>query len=74
MNELGKAAVNFGEGFADRYQIPRVLSYYGSALSQVGRTAVNGAMGAASGFAGSINGGNLFNLMEKNRLKLSCQK
>ena len=61
MNELGKAAVNFGEGFANRYQIPRVLSYYGSALSQVGRTAVNGAMGAASGFAGSINGGNLLN-------------
>lgn len=59
MNELGKAAVNFGEGFADRYQIPRVLSYYGSALSQVGRTAVRGATGAASGFAGSINGANL---------------
>ena len=61
MNELGKAAVNFGTGFADRYQIPRVLSYYGSALSQVGRTAINGATGAASGFMGSINGENLLN-------------
>ena len=59
MKELGKAAVNFGEGFADRYQIPRVLSYYGSALSQVGRSAVKGATGAATGFAGSINGGSL---------------